>query len=180
MAAAFADGVGKARLGATELRDQPAVGFGFFERRQIFALKVLDQGDFEHFGIGKRADNDRHLMEPDALRGAPAALAGDQFEGGVVFGDRAHQQRLQYALFTDRLGQRVEFGLGEAAARLQCPGPDQLDRNAALSARVQCRIGLGLAKQGSEAATERAALGAFAHYGGPGAARRSSSAASWI
>ena len=37
--------------------------------------------------------------------------------------DRAHQQRLQHALLADRLGERVELGLGKAAARLQtAPG----------------------------------------------------------
>ena len=28
-----------------------------------------------------------YFVEPDALRGAPAALAGDQFEGGIVLED---------------------------------------------------------------------------------------------
>ena len=34
-------------------------------------------------------------------------------------GERAHQQRLQDALFADRLGERVELGLGKAPPRLE-------------------------------------------------------------
>src|SRR5271156_3309856 len=119
-------------------------------------------------------------MEPDPLRCTPAALAGDQLEGGIALGDSANQQRLQYAFFADRLGECVEFCLGKAAARLQGAGPDPLDRNVALCARVRYRIGLGLAEQGGQAAAERAPLDPLAHCGMPGAARRNNSAASWM
>src|SRR5271169_2158664 len=109
-------------------------------------------------------------MKPGALRCAPAALPGDQFEGGIVLDDSTHQQRLQHALFADRLGERLELGLAKASARLQTPGPDQLDRNPPLSVWVRCRI--GLAEQSGKAAAERAPLDPIAHCGMPGAARR--------
>ena len=71
-------------------------------------------------------------MEADALRRPPAALPGNQLEIGLLAGERPHQQRLENALLADRLGKGVELGLGEAPPRLECPGPDQLDRHPAL------------------------------------------------
>ena len=54
MAAALADGLGEARLGAAEFGHEPLVGLGLFERRQILALQIFDERDFERLGIGKR------------------------------------------------------------------------------------------------------------------------------
>ena len=80
MAAALADRLGDARLGAAEFPHQPAIGLGLFERRQILALQIFDERDLQRLDIGELADDDRHLVQPDALRRAPAALAGDQLE----------------------------------------------------------------------------------------------------
>ena len=53
MAAALADGFGEARLGAAEFGQQPLVGLGLFERRQILALQILDERDFERLDIAR-------------------------------------------------------------------------------------------------------------------------------
>ena len=167
MAAALADGFGETRLGAAKLVHQPAVGLGFLERRQILALQVLDQRDFQRVGIRQRADDDRDFVQPDALRGAPPPLAGDQLEGRFLNGERADQQGLDDALFADRLGERIELGLVKAAPRLKRSRADQLDRHAALRRRIGGRAAVGLAEQGCEATAEVATPGALAHCGAP-------------
>src|SRR5271169_3362552 len=136
MTAALAEGVGEARLGPAELVDQPAVGLRFFERRQILALKVLDQCDFERLRIRDRANDDRDLMQPETLRGTPPPLAGNKLEIRLFPGQRPHQQRLEDALLSDRLSERLELRLGKTTPRLVHPRPDQLDRNATLQLRV--------------------------------------------
>ena len=52
------------------------------------------------------ADDRRHLLEPGLLRGAPAALAGDQLVAAV--GEGADEQRLDDAAGLDRGGQGGE------------------------------------------------------------------------
>src|SRR4051812_28650761 len=179
MAAALADGFGKTRLGAAKLLHQPAIGLGLLERRQILALQVLDQRDFQRLGIRQRADDDRNFVHPDALRGAPPPLAGNQLEGGFLTSQRADQQGLDDALFADRLGERVEFRLAKAPPWLEGARADQLDRYAALRWRIRGRATLSLAKQGCEATAELAPSRPLAHCGAP-ALRRNNSAASRI
>ena len=93
-------------------------------------------------------------MHPDALRGAPPPLAGNQLEGSFLTGERPDQQGLDDALLADRLGERIEFGLIKAPPRLERPRADQLDRHAALRRRIRGRAALGLAEQGCETTAE--------------------------
>ena len=169
MAAALADRFGEARLAAPELAHQAAIGFGFLERREIGALQILDQRDLDHLGIAEAADEDRDLVQPDALRRAPAPLAGDQLVLGGLPAHRrphrAHQQRLHDPLAADRLRQPLQLLLGEMAARLERRGTDRLDRHRADAARADAaRLGRklrpGLAEQRRETASERRALAA--------------------
>ena len=167
MAAALAHGFGETRLGAAELVHQPAVGLGLLQCRQVLALQVLDQRDFQCIRICQRADDDRDLVHADALRRAPPPLAGDQLEGRFLNGERADQQGLDDALFADRLGERIELGLVKAPPRLEGAGANQLDRHAALRRRIGGRPAVGLAEQGCEATAEVATPGALAHCGAP-------------
>ena len=86
-------------------------------------------------------------------------------------------KRLEDALLADRLGERVELGLGKAPPRLECPGADQLDRHAAL--RRADRPGAPLSASPNSAARPRpswrrarplahraAAVAAAQHLGG--------------
>ena len=50
---------------------------GLFERRQVLALKVLDQRQLHDLGVVDFADDDRHLAQADLHGGVVAALAGD-------------------------------------------------------------------------------------------------------
>src|SRR5215469_12900507 len=179
MAAALADGLGERRLGAPELLHQPVIGLGLLQRRQILALQVLDERDLERLGIGKSTHDDRDLVHADALRRAPAPLAGNQLETGLLVPQRAHEEGLEDALFADRLRKRVELRLRKAAARLESAGADQLDRNAALRRRFRSAADFRLAEQCREAAAELAASRALAHRAGA-PSRRSISAASRI
>src|ERR1700733_5603768 len=156
MAAAFAQGLGEVRLSAAKFLRQSPIGLSFFERCQIFALEVLDQRDLQHLGIAENADQHRHLVQPGALRRAPAPLTGDQLERRASLVDRPHEQRLQDPLLAHRLRQRLEFGLIEMTAWLKHAGPDQFDSDLA-HPRAVADASLGLAEECRETPPERLA-----------------------
>ena len=70
---------------------QAVKGLGFFKRRQVLALQVLDQRELDHLGIVDLADHDRQLAQPDLHRCLVAALAGDDLEALAA---GPHDQRL--------------------------------------------------------------------------------------
>src|SRR5271166_3683470 len=177
MTAAFADRLGEAGLAAAEFLHQPAIGLCLLERRQILALKVLDQCDFERLRIRDRANDDRDLMQPETLRGTPPPLAGNKLEIRLFSSQRPHQQRLEDPFLSDRLSESFELRLGEAAPRLEHPRPDQLDRNATLRHRVGEGVAIPLAEQHREAAAELTSCRAPAHRAAV-PVRRNTSAAS--
>src|SRR5712691_388181 len=186
MTAAFADGFGDAGLAVAKFTREAAIGLGLFERREVFTLQVFDQRDFERFRIAELAADDRDLVQPNPLRGAPAPLAGDQLEIRRPVGARPHQERLDDALLADRLREPVEFGLGEHSARLKRRGPDRLDRHRTRAARIAARraraAGIArLTKERGEATPEGWPLRAWARCVAHAAAlRRSISAASRV
>ena len=59
-----------------ELVDQLPEGERLFDRVQVFALEVLDEGKLELVAIGDLADDDRDPLEPGELRGAEPPLPG--------------------------------------------------------------------------------------------------------
>ena len=52
---------------------QRAIAFGLFERIEIGALHVFDDGELKRFGVGRLDDDDRHLVQ--VRRAAPRASA---------------------------------------------------------------------------------------------------------
>ena len=58
--AIFADHVCNVQLSVSEVLDQLVVPFRFFNRVQIGALKILDQGEREHFLIAHVLDDRRN------------------------------------------------------------------------------------------------------------------------
>src|SRR5215467_7290819 len=180
MAAALADGFGETGLRAAELRDQPAVSLSLFQRRQVFALQVFNERDFQHLGISEHADDDRDFVHPDPLRRAPASLTGNQLEGSLLAAQRPDQQGLEDALLADRLRERVELGIGKATSRLERRRPDELDRHAPLRRQLCWEAALGLAEQDRQAAAELLPFCPLAHRAAVVAARCSISAASRI
>ena len=60
-----------------EFVDQAIERARLFERIQVLALDVLDERDRDGGFVRNAADDGRNVGEPRDLRGAPAALAGD-------------------------------------------------------------------------------------------------------
>ena len=81
-----------------EFVGEPAIGERFVDRVQILALDVLDERHLEQrllLPARDVADDDRHAQEAGPLRGAPAALAGDDLK---PVADRADDDRLDDAV----------------------------------------------------------------------------------
>ena len=143
-------------LAAAELGDQALIALGLLQRREIPALHVLDQRHLEHFAVGERALQHRHLVQAGELCRAPAPLAGDDFVAVGLGRMPAHQDRLEDAVGADRGGEGFELVLVEPAPRLQRARLQLLDRQLARRAR---RRGLRtFAQQRREAAPEAALL----------------------
>ena len=77
MAAALADARAPALPGCGRIGDQALIAARLLERGQILALHVLDERDLERLAVGELAQHHRHLVQPRALRRAPAPLAGE-------------------------------------------------------------------------------------------------------
>ena len=135
------------------------------DRVEIVALHVLDERELEAVARRDVGDDGGNRGATGGLRGAPAALADDEL---VAVVDGAHDDRLQHAVMADRVGEPLELGGIEAAARLLGIRADALDRQLAgdgLRLGRRRRLGLGAAlargagNQRAEAAAERAAFG---------------------
>ncbi len=134
MAAALADDAGEIRLLVVELVGQRVVAHGFFQRIEIGALDVLDDGDLQRLAVADLEQQNRDLVQAGALRRPPPPLAGDDLVGIDGAGDRAHQDRLENSFFLDGVGELGQLGLGVVPARIARVRPHELDRHAALAA----------------------------------------------
>ena len=65
---------------------------------EIFALKILNERQFQNSTIIRVADYDRYFQQAGELRRAPAAFPGDQFESNAVF---PNDERLNDSLLLD-------------------------------------------------------------------------------
>ena len=72
-----ADGLRGLLVGQLEFRDQPRERGRFLERVQVLALDVLDEGERDGVLVVDAAQHGRDVVQARHLRGAPAALAGD-------------------------------------------------------------------------------------------------------
>ena len=97
-----------------ELLDEQRAGARLLDRVQVLAGHVLDQRELERLLVVVRAHDGGHGLEARELRGAPAALAGDQLVGPA--GDRADEHGLQHAALGQRVRQRLQRRLVEGAA----------------------------------------------------------------
>ena len=104
--------------------------------------KIFDERQFEHRAVVGLADDDGHFGQLQKLRRAPAAFAGDQFKLAAAL---AHDERLDNALFADRIGQFAQRLGGKILARLQRTRTDPVQRHA-LHALV--RVGRGRRNHG--------------------------------
>ena len=115
-------------MGVAELVHQPFIALRLFQRRQILALQVFDQGDLKRLTVGQGLNDNREVVERRTLGGAPAALAGDDFIGVGLSGDGADQDRLQQAVMADRPRQLLQRRLVEMSPRLELAGAQDRDR----------------------------------------------------
>src|SRR5690606_5612904 len=96
-------------------------GQGAIDGVEVFALKVLDDGELKLllFGLLALADDDRYLGEAGQFGGAQTSLTGDEFVFAIESAVLARAlaagdgQRLQDAVHPDRLRQLLELGLIE-------------------------------------------------------------------
>src|SRR6185295_14955132 len=113
-------------LGMRIILDEPPVGLRLLDRIEVLALDILDQGDLERLLVAELADDGGDLVQPRALRRAPAPLAGDDLEAVAV---RANDDRLDDAARLDGGGELDQGLLLEDAARLAGMRLDACERN---------------------------------------------------
>ena len=88
---------------------------GLFDRVEVLALDVFDDGQLGHLPIVDVADLHRHLPPVGRLGRAEPALAGDQFE---PVADAADDERLQDAVRANAVRQVGDLGFVERLPRL--------------------------------------------------------------
>ena len=118
VAAALADDPGDVLVAVTVLARQRLIAAGLFQRIEIAALHVLDDGELERLAVGRFERHDRNVVQAGALRRPPAPLAGDDLVGILRPAHRPHHDRLDDAALLDRCRQVIELRLGEMPARI--------------------------------------------------------------
>ena len=111
-------------MGVVELVDETLDGTGFFQRVQVLALDVLDQGQGQGVLVADFLDDDRYRLELGQRRGAEAPFAGDDLVAPIV--DGTDHQGLQQAMLMDRVRQLLQGGFVHAGAGLIAPGLQQV------------------------------------------------------
>ena len=134
----LADPLGELLLVHPAAAEDRLEGVRFLDRVEVGAVQVLVDGQFERRVLVAVAERDRHLLQPGQLRCAVAALAGDQGVAAVVCAD---DERLQYAVLADRVGQLPQGALVEALARVRSLGDVDLLERDELEARRRSRSG---------------------------------------
>ena len=132
---AFADDLGDLFLAVAEFIDQRTIAVRLFERIEIGTLHILDDGKLQRFGVGRLNDDDGNLVQPGALRRAPAPFASDDLEHVGRAAQRSHHDWLNDAAFAQRSGEFVELGCGECTPRITRIRPQRPGRQSPLAAR---------------------------------------------
>ena len=112
----LADATGDIFLGEAEFLGKAAIGGGFLDRIEPFALEILDESQLQDFLIGGLADNDGSLVKAYFQRGAEAAFTGYEF---VFSCGKADDQRLDDSPFTDGFNKFVKLLDGKLGAWLK-------------------------------------------------------------
>jgi hypothetical protein len=103
-------------VGGTEIVQELLVGRGLFQRVELLAVQVLDQGVPQQLVVLGLLDDGADLGQPGPLAGAPSALAHDEL---IPAGPgRTDHHRLQQADLPDGFGQLVERLVVEGLPRL--------------------------------------------------------------
>src|ERR1700724_3507402 len=107
-----------------EFAHQALVGAGFFDRVEVLALNILDQGYFERSFIGDFADDRRHTAQACSLRCAPSAFAGEKL---IARSNSPQHQRLNNPAHLDRLSELRQGLFRKMSARLIGTRLDQIN-----------------------------------------------------
>src|SRR4051794_2519132 len=78
--AALAYGSGNIVVRMFEVARQRLITPGLFQRVEIRALHVFDDGKLQRLIVSRLDRMNRNLMQSGALRGAPASFAGDDLK----------------------------------------------------------------------------------------------------
>src|SRR5215203_1640414 len=92
---------------------------GFFERRQVLALKILDERQLHYLDVIRFPDDDRYFAQTDLHGGVIATLAGDDL---ITTETLPHHERLDDSFLTDRgheLGQVTHYLAGLVRVRVE-------------------------------------------------------------
>ena len=111
-------------MGVVELVDEALDGAGFFQRVQVLALDVLNEGQGEGVLIADFLDDDGNRLELGERSGTETPFAGDDLVAPVV--DRADHQGLQQTMLMDRVRQLLQGGFVHAGTGLVAPGLEQV------------------------------------------------------
>ena len=93
---------------------QGAEALRLFQRVNILALQVFNDGHFDGLSIGEIDDANGHGRDFGHLRGAVTPCSGDNLE--TVLGERPDKQGRENALGTDGFRQFLQSGFLEGAA----------------------------------------------------------------
>ena len=129
--ATLADDLGDVLVAVAVLARQRLIAGALFQRIEIGALHVLDDGKLQRFAVARFQRHDGNLVQGRALRRPPAPLASDDLVSVLRTAHRTYHHRLDDAAFLDRRGQLIELGLGKVAARITRIGPEIFDRDPA-------------------------------------------------
>jgi hypothetical protein len=98
-----------------ELVHEALIATGLFERVQVKALYVLDEGDLKGITIGQFLYKYRHLRESGANRSAESTLTSNDLIPSLP---RPNQDRLEYSKRSNRLRKFANFLLWKVHSRL--------------------------------------------------------------
>lgn len=104
-----------------ELLVQAIKGVSYFNRVQILALDVLDERDLHEPLVCEVLNDDGHVGERSQLRGAPAALSGDEL---ISVSGMTDDDGLDDSVLSDGLGEFGEALRIEYLTRLKGVGLD--------------------------------------------------------
>lgn len=141
------------------LLDEPLEGLCELDRVEVGALDVLDEGELERARGRDVFDDDRDVVHPGLLRGAPASLAGDELE--LVARDLADDERLEQPVLRQRRGELLDRGAVEVLPGLALLRDDPLDgaqEQAGVLARARVLAGRADREQRVEPTPEGARL----------------------
>ena len=108
-----------------EFVDQPLDAVRLFQRIELLALDVLDQGNRQRRLVRHGTHHRRNLGQPGLAGRPPAPFPGDQFVFTQT--DLAHHDRLDYPLRQDRVRQLGQRRLVHVGTRLIAPRADIAD-----------------------------------------------------